>query len=88
MPAEAGDEPSAEDAPTAAAAGVVPHLLILIESTSTGGDGQGGTYVAADIEQSTVQGTLCQLLHCMSTNRLFSNYSSLFCLLFIFSTER
>ena len=52
MPAEAGDEPSAEDAPTAAAAaaGVVPHLLmILIESTSTGGDGRGGSYVAADI---------------------------------------
>ena len=50
VPAEAGDEPSAEDAPTAAAAGVVPHLLmILIESTSTGGDGRGGSYVAADI---------------------------------------
>jgi len=48
VPAEAGDEPS-EDAPTAAAAGVVPHLLILIESTSTGGDGRGGSYVAADI---------------------------------------
>ena len=49
VPAEAGDEPSAEDAPTAAA-GVVPHLLmILIESTSTGGDGRGGSYVAADI---------------------------------------
>ena len=55
MPAEAGDEPSAEDAPTeaAAAAGVVPHLLmILIESTSTGGDGRGGSYVAADIKSS------------------------------------
>ena len=32
VPAEAGDEPSAEDAPTAAAAaaGVVPHLLMIL----------------------------------------------------------
>ena len=52
------------DAPTTAAAGVVPHRLIDIP-TSTGGDGRGGSCVAADIKESTVQGTLCQLLHCV-----------------------
>ena len=49
VPAEAGDEPSADRCTDAAGAGVVQHLQILIESTSTGGDGRGGSYVAADI---------------------------------------
>ena len=45
VPAEAGDEPSAEDAPTAAAAGVVPHRAAAAADrcipTTAGGDGRG-----------------------------------------------
>ena len=51
VPAEAGDEPSASAdryTATAASAGVVPHRLIDIP-TSTGGDGREGSCVATDI---------------------------------------
>ena len=66
VPAEAGDEPSA-DRCTDGGGGGCTTSTVLIESTSTGGDGgRGGSCVAADIaKESTVQGTLCQLLHCV-----------------------
>ena len=50
MPAEAGDEPSADiDAPTAAGA-VVVHIGCYDRYTDVdGGDGRGGSCVAADI---------------------------------------
>ena len=55
MPAEAGDEPSAEDAPTARRRRGLYHSLIMIDiPTSTGGDGRGGSCVAAGIKESTV----------------------------------
>ena len=68
VPAGAGDEPyRLIDAPTARRRrGLCTTSLILIDiPTSTGGDGRGGSCVAADIKESSVQGTLCQLLHCV-----------------------
>lgn len=48
VPAEAGDEPSADRCTDGGGGGGCTHRLIDIP-TSTGGDGRGGSFVAADI---------------------------------------